>query len=351
MYYRNPDYRQDLKDVSEAIGSVAVLEGCSVLVTGASGLIGSFLVDCLMFCNNELKCQIEVYAMGRDLVSLERRFESHRLSRCLHIVQHDVTVPLNRKQRFDYIIHAASPAYPQAFVTNPVGTIIGNIWGLYHLLEHLRRSDGKRLLFVSSGEVYGQCSPEAEAFDETCYGYVDITDPRSCYPSAKRLGETLCVSYTAQYDVDTVIARLCHTYGPTALRKDNRVSSQFLYDAIAGKELVMKSPGTQLRSYCYVADCASAILTILLRGRSGNAYNVANADSIVTIRDMAYMIADICGTRVVYEQSSDRERSGFNKMMNAVLDTKKLEGLGWTGRYDMRTGLSRTVAIMKQVCR
>lgn len=349
MYYRNEIYREDLKCVLENNSGLGKMKGCSVLITGASGLIGSFLVDTLMFCNELFTYDIDVFAMSRNESVLERRFEAHGCNPHFHVLQHDVNFPLTCTQSFDYIIHAASNAYPQAFSVDPVGTITGNILGVYNLLEYVRNRGGKRLLFISSGEVYGQATDEIDAFDESYSGYVDSTNPRSCYPNAKRLAETLCVSYAKQYGVDTVIARPCHTYGPTATPRDNRVSSQFINNAVAGNDIILKSQGSQLRSYCYVADCVSGILTILLKGTSGDAYNIANANSIVTIRGMAEMIADISGKRIAFDMPNDVERSGYNPVPQSVLRADKLEKLGWSGKYDMRKGLARTICVLEHL--
>lgn len=349
MYYRGNRYREDLKSVLNCVESIYILKQSSVLITGASGLIGSFLVDFLMYCNEVLSLGIDIYVMGRNVSSLSRRFSSHLHSEHFHIIQHDVTTPFTETIHVDYIIHAASNAYPQLFSIDPVGTITSNVFGTYYLLEYLKSTRGKRFLFVSSGEVYGLSCSGGNILDELSYGYVNITDPRSCYPNAKRVTETLCVSYAKQYGVDTVIARPCHIYGPTATLNDNRVSSQFIRNALKGNDLVLKSHGTQLRSYCYVADCVSGILTVLLKGITCNAYNISNIESVVTIREMADIIAEICGVKVCFELPNDEEKAVFNPMMDAVLDSTKLRALGWNCMYNIREGLSRTIGIMRDL--
>ena len=348
MFYKNVIYRGDLQYVLDCI-QLEQLRGCNILVAGATGLIGSFLVDVLMLSNELLHYNINVFAMSRKKESLEKRFKSHLKSPFFHPIQHDVKFPLTCHYRFDYIINAASNAYPLAFSTDPVGTIMGNILGVYNLLEYARQKGIKRFLFISSGEVYGQGNENVSAFDESYSGYVDNTNPRSCYPNAKRAAETLCVAYTKQYGIDTVIARPCHIYGPTATKNDNRASAQFINNVLSGNDIVMKSQGLQLRSYCYVADCVSGILTILLKGETGQAYNIANANSNVTIREMAEIIASISGKKVVFEIPSEIEKAGYNPVMQSVLNAGKLEKLGWKANYDIKTGLKRTIDILKGV--
>lgn len=348
MFYNNSIYREDLKSILDCDIPLEDIKGCSVLVTGASGLIGSFLVDVLMLCNELLDYDISVYAMGRNRDTLEKRFRTHCNSR-FNIIQHDVNHPLSCNQSFDYIIHAASNAYPEVFSSDPVGTIMGNIWGVYNLLDYARQNSTKRFLFISSGEAYGQGTEEISAFDETYSGYVDSTSPRSSYPNAKRTGETLCTSFAKQYGIDTVIVRPCHTYGPTTTAKDNRVSAQFVNNILMGENIVMKSQGLQLRSYCYVADCVSGILITLLKGEISNAYNIANKNSNVTIRELSETIAEISGKRVIFELPSDSEQKGYNPVIQSVLNPSKLERLGWEAKYDIHNGLARTIKILEQI--
>lgn len=349
MFYNISTYKEDLKYVFETVNSLDRLRKCSVLVTGASGLIGSFLIDTLMICNEVGNYEINVFALGRNKITLKNRFKTHCNNEYFHIIEHDISFPLNCDYKFDYIIHAASNAYPLAFITDPVGTIMGNVLGVYNLLEYSRLNGIKRLLFISSGEVYGQGTQDNVEFDETYSGYIDSTSVRACYPNAKRTAETLCVSYSEQYNIDTVIARPCHTYGPTFTSKDNRASTQFIRDVIENKDIVMKSQGLHVRSYCYVADCISGILTILLHGKRGNSYNIANKNSNISIRQMAEMIAKLANKKVIIELPNEVEKKSYNPVTRSVLKTEKLENLGWKAKYDMMTGLKRTVEILRQL--
>jgi UDP-glucuronate decarboxylase len=349
MFYNNIFYQEDLKATINSLTSLEYLKGNKILITGASGLIGSFLVDTLMFYNEQTAGNIHIYAMGRDRTSLEKRFRTHCQKENFHFVQHDVNSILEGNLFFDYIIYAASNAYPRLFAADPVGTIMGNVLGVYNLFEYARKNGIKRFLYISSGEVYGQGTEGISEFSESFSGYIDNTDPRSCYPNAKRTAETLCVSYTKQFNVDAVIARPCHIYGPTATPNDNRATAQFINNALAGKDIVMKSLGTQLRSYCYVADCVSAILTILSHGQTGNAYNIANSHSNVTIREIAEIIAHISGKKVLFEIPNSAEQGSFNPVTQSVLNVEKLECLGWKSKYNIQNGLQRTFEILKEL--
>lgn len=339
-------YQQDLQTAIVSVPNIDRMRNCSVLVTGATGLIGSFLVDMLLFYNQTDDANIDIYALGRNKERLARRFEDNTTDR-LHLVEQDVNQPPDFDFPVDYIIHAASNAYPAAFVSDPVGTILSNVLGTEYLLDYAKTHGVKRFLFVSSGEVYGQGDPALRAFPEHYSGYVDPTQVRSCYPVSKRAAETLCVSYTNQYGLDTVIVRPCHTYGPNTTKSDNRASVQFVTNALKGEDIVMKSRGTQMRSYCYIADCVSALLTVLLDGKSREAYNIANSEVQVTIAGFAEEVAKLTGTKVVFDETDETAKAQRTAISYAVLDSGKLTALGWKGRYSLKQGLKSTICALK----
>lgn len=343
--YDSTTYRQDLQNAIGSTKGIEKLKDCAVMVTGATGLIGSFVVDMLLEYNRLYQANITVYALGRSEKRLQERFDGAACEG-LHFVQQDVNCKPAFDFSVDYIIHAASNAYPAAFVSDPVGTILSNVLGVNYLLDYAKEHGAKRLLFVSSGEVYGQGDPALEAFPEHYSGYVDPTKARSCYPASKRAAETLCVSYTQQYGLDTVIVRPCHTYGPNTTGSDNRANVQFVNNAIAGEDIVMQSRGTQLRSYCYIADCASALLTVLLNGESCEAYNLANPNARVTIAGFAQTVAEVTGRRVVFADEQDVPKNQQTPITYAVLDSNKLCALGWEGKYTVKDGVSNTVRVL-----
>ena len=218
---------------------------------------------------------------------------------------------------------------------------MSNIMGTKNLLDYGRTHGMKRFLYVSSGEVYG--NGDVEEWKEDDSGYVDCMTMRSCYPTSKRAAETLCVAYMHQHNVDVVVARPCHTYGPGFTESDTRAFAQFVRNARKHENIILKSKGEQYRSWLYVKDCVSAILTILLNGQNGEAYNVADKKSCITIRELAETIADIGGAKVVFDVPSDIEKQGFSVIRKAVFDTSKLEALGWEPHYLLQDALMETI--------
>jgi UDP-glucuronate decarboxylase len=341
--------KQYIDDLDEFCGTGLDWEkfnGSNVLVVGGTGMIGTALVDLLERRNAKYSANAVITVMGRDTASARERFGALFDDDRFRFVEHDVTEPFPDLPPFDYIIHAGSPANPKLYSTDPVGTMKSNLVGTINVLEHARKTGTRSVLYVSSGEVYGDGGNED--FTETYSGFVDILNPRACYPSSKRAAETLCASYAKQYSLNVVVARPCHVYGPTCTRGDNRIASQFIRDAVAGKDIVMKSEGMQVRSYCYVWDCAVGIFAALLGGSSGNAYNVSDTGSVASIREYAETVASACGVRVRFDLPTGEERAAFNPATRAVLDASKLAALGWKPRVHLTEGIARTVRCLER---
>ena len=224
---------------------------------------------------------------------------------------------------------------------------MSNFIGTKCLLDFARNNNVKRLLLISSSEVYGKRENNTPSKTDD-YGWIDILSPRSSYSIGKCAAETLCVSYHYEYGVDTVIVRPGHIYGPTATETDNRVSSQWAYDVARGNDIIMKSEGLQVRSYCYCLDCASAVLIAMLKGKSVSSYNISNPKSIITIKELAEILIQTAGVNLKIEIPDEADRKGFNPMTNSSLDSADLLALGWNGIFDAERGLSHTVNILKE---
>lgn len=325
--------------ISQLCEVLPALHGKRVLITGANGLIASYLIDFLRYYNQEVKASICVYAMSRSSKKLERRFGTG--DALFYLVEQDLNEPLSREMDCDYIIHAASNAHPLAFSQDPVGTMKTNLVGTMNLLD-LARKTGARFLFISSGEVYGN-NENGHAFVETDSGNVNPAQVRACYPESKRAAETLSLAYHSQYQVHVNIARLCYVYGGTITDTNSRADAQFLRNALNHEDIVMKSEGLQRRTYCYVADAAAAILTIMLKGGGSEVYNVANPNSIVSVRQYAEVLAKLCGVQLRFALPDGVEAKGYSKPADSILDASKLIALGWVPVYDIETGLKRTI--------
>ncbi len=335
---------KDCMTYKTAINAVAAeisTKGGRILVTGSTGLIGSCIIDVLLAANASFGKEYEIFALGRSEEKMLNRFGKNDN---LHFVVQDVTEPIT-VDGLDHVIHAASNADPRSYALYPAETIITNIKGAINVLEYCKRNN-TRVLLTSSFEVYGKL--EQDIYDETHYGIIDLNMIRSCYPESKRTAEMLFKSYADEYNVDCVIARLSSIYGPTMKSDDSKAHAQFIRNALAGENIVLKSKGEQVRSYCYVMDAVSALFAILYKGKSGEAYNVANENSIASIAELAKTIADQAGTEVVFELPDEIESKGFSKPQNCVLNTEKIKKLGWFGKYDLQTGIRETLTVLTE---
>lgn len=347
MFSKNPDYQKDVEKVIQNQLDWEKLTNKSLLFVGASGMIGTFLIDCLMAVNEKHSLNISIYAMGRNQHKLESRFIKYKNDRNFHLVVGDILEPLSCDIHYDFIIHGASNTHPKAYVSDPINTIMTNITGTEQVLNYAAKNQVERILFLSTVEIYGENRGDTEKFDESYCGYIDCNTLRAGYPEGKRASEALCQAYIQHYGIDVVIPRLCRIFGPTMLADDSKASSQFIKNAVNNEDIVLKSEGTQYYSYCYVADAAYALLYLLFNGKNGEAYNVANSEFNLTLKELATKLSAIAGTKVIFEIPDKKEAAGYSKATQAILDTKKIEAIGWEPIYSLDEGLEQVIRIMK----
>ena len=352
----NQVYYADVKRVA-SIKTIdySKLKNSKILITGAAGLICSFLVDVLMYRNSEYNDNIKIYLMDRDESRIKNRFNYYELcsidednSNLVYIIQ-NVCDEFDFGIDFDYLIHGASNTHPKLYATDPVGTITANVIGLNNILKYCISHKPKRVFMMSSVEIYGENKGDVDKFDENYLGYINCNTVRAGYPEGKRLGEALCQAYISQYDMNIVIARFSRVYGPTLLKDDSKAMSQFLWNAVNNENVVLKSEGTQLYSYTHMTDAVSAILTILVNGNNGEVYNVADDSSNVMLRDVAKVLADYNDKEVIFELPDEVEKKGYSTATKAIMSSDKINGIGWRPYYTIEAGLNNTVSVMKNI--
>ncbi|WP_238652299.1 NAD-dependent epimerase/dehydratase family protein [Paenibacillus piscarius] len=344
----NPVYKEDIEYVANLMLPWDLLKNKRILLSGVSGMIGSFLIDVLMYRNEFYNDNCFVLGLGRDKEKARIRFDNIWESEFFSFENHDINVPLNNFGDFDYIIHAASNTHPVAYASDPIGTITTNVIGTYNLLNYAVASKVKRFLFASSVEIYGENRGDVEGFDESYSGYINCNTLRAGYPESKRVGEALCQAFMKQHRIDVVNARLSRTYGPTMQLSDTKALSQFIKRAVSKESIILKSEGTQLYSYNYIADTVAGILVILFRGISGEVYNISDKGSDITLKELAYLLASEVNTNVIFEMPEIEEKLGYSKATKAIMNSTKLQSLGWKARYDIEDGLKRTIKILSE---
>lgn len=338
-------YQLQLQTIAEQTLPWYKLENKTVLLSGATGMIGKCLIDLLMLRNKLFGSNIEVIALSRNAETAKRRFEEYWNLPEFTYFSCDINNEIPECGKADFIIHAASNTHPKQYSGDPIGTIASNIIGTKNLLDYAVLHQAQQFCFLSSVEVYGENRGDVEKFDEAYLGYLDCNTLRAGYPESKRVGESLCNAYGEAHKLPFVIPRLSRLYGPTMLPTDTKAISQFIRKAAAGEDIVLKSEGTQKYSYTFVTDAVNAILHIMLMGENGEAYNVAAAESDIELRELASILAQIAGKEVVFELPEESERKGYSTATKAMLDAGKLEKLGWKAKVHLPEGLRCTVDI------
>ncbi|MDE6201978.1 MAG: NAD-dependent epimerase/dehydratase family protein [Lachnospiraceae bacterium] len=317
--------------------------GRTVMISGATGMIGKCLIDLFMFLNLKSEAPVRVIALSRNEEQARKRFASCWDNGNFQYISCDVNREIPECGNADYIIHAASNTHPVQYAGDSIGTIASNVIGTKNLLDYAVSHRVQHFCFVSSVEIYGENRGDAEKFDEQYLGYIDCNTLRAGYPESKRLGETLCNAYYQTYGLTFTIPRLSRVYGPTMLSSDTKAISQFIKKAAAGEDIVLKSEGRQMYSYTFVTDAVSGILYTMLLGKPGEAYNVADEESDIALKDLAGHLAHIAGTQVVFQLPDEKESRGYSTATKAMLDASKLCSLGWKPQVHMAEGLRCTV--------
>ena len=349
--YESEKYLEDLKGICEIPLPWDKLQQNSVLISGANGMVGSCLIDVIMYRNYQYGMNCMVYALGRNELKIKDRFSYCWEDRNFQFISQDINDPIIRSdiKNVDFVLHLASNTHPIAYATDPIGTITTNIIGLKNMLDFAVDHHTKCMAFVSSNEIYGENRGDVEIFDEGYCGYINCNTLRAGYPESKRCGEALCQAFIKQRGLYVVIPRLTRSYGPTMLKSDTKAISQFILKAIAGEDIVLKSTGNQYYSYTYVADAVSGLLTVLLCGECGESYNIADSCSDIMLKDLAEIIAEKAGTKVIFETPDYLEQIGYSKATKARLSGQKINQLGWHAIYKIGDGVGRTIDILKNL--
>jgi UDP-glucuronate decarboxylase len=322
------------------------LGGKSVLITGATGLVGAFLTETLL-CRNEVfpgpPCR--VVALVRDKQRAAARFAHHGPAAALQLLVQNVEEPVPSDLCADFIIHAAGNATPHLFGNDPVGTYRGALLGTHYLLRHAQHVGSQGFLLLSTGAVHGHISGDHTIVDERVIGSVDPLDPYACYAESKRMAETMCASWARQFGTPARIARLGHTYGPGLRREDDRAFAQFAYAIVDRNDISLQTDGAAVRPYCYLSDAVDALFRILLMGSDGEAYLLANTAATCSIIELATLLVDM------FPERGSRLRmlapaiaaSIANQDPYRKLSIAKLQSLGWAPQVGIRAGFQRTV--------
>ncbi len=323
------------------------LRESKVYISGAAGMIASYLVYYLIYLNEVYGYNIEIYAGIRNEKKALWRFKNYIDKHYFHIIKDDVVYPLSNDIKFDYVIHAASLASPQYYGKMPVETMLPNIIGTYNLLNHAKNYGAKSFVFFSSGAVYG-INKTNFLINENMNGEFDFIAPQNVYGESKRSGEALCSAFYKEYGVPVKSVRIFHTYGPTLdLNGDKRAFSDFVNKIVNNENIILRSDGRQYRQFCYLTDAILAILFVLINGQNGESYNLANNKEFVTIRDLAERLVQFYPEKhlkVIINVKKDDGYLPLDNVKPVLSDTAKIERLGCDFRVSIEEGFKRTIS-------
>ncbi len=324
------------------------LKNSRVLVTGANGLIASYIIYTLLHLNETQGCGITIYALARSEEKIRRRYGALLERADFKLVLQDVTAPLLLDLSMDYIIHAASQTSPKQFTEDPVGTALGNVLGTNNMLSFAVKSGAKVFLLLSTREIYGKSVKEFAEEDD--YGVTDPTQVRSCYPEGKRMAETLCAAYREQHELNCKIARIAHAYGPGMLLSDGRVVGDFIGNVVRKEPIVMNSDGSGTLALTYISDLVSGLFMTICNFDEF-VYNISDSSHPITVRQLAELLCETASDpriRLEIHLANQRQSAGYLAHKVPFLSATKANVQGWLPRVSLQNGLRKTVAFFVQ---
>ena len=346
----DPILQEDLEIIAGS-GSIpwSSIENQTILVTGATGLVGSQLVKALACRNRLFNSSIKILACVRNIDKAKKIYADTTNHKELQFVTGDVAKALEVEGSVDFIIHTASATASKEFVEKPVEVIRTTLDGTQNILELARLKKSKGVVYLSSMEAFGVVPASDKKASEKDLGSIDLTNPRSCYPEGKRMAECICTAYAKEYGIPVKVARLSQTFGAGITYTENRVFAQFAKAAIEGHDIVLHTKGLSWGNYCYTRDTVIAILTLLVKGVAGEAYTVANEDSNVRIKDMAQMVASRIAQdkiKVIFDIPESALTYGYAPDTELHLSSAKMQALGWKPTVNLEETYRRMMQSM-----
>lgn len=337
---------EDLEYISKGLNNLNKLSGKVVLISGANGFLPAYIVESILFLQaKNIIENVKILALVRNISKAKLRFKDYLENKSLIFLEQDVCIPLNYKEKVNFIIHAASQASPKYYGTDPIGTLSANVIGTINMLEFAQKQSVESFLYFSSSEVYGVVDESQMPIKESNFGYLDPINVRSCYAESKRMGENICIAFMHQHHIPVKIVRPFHTYGPGMMLNDGRVYADFISDIVNNRNIVMKSDGLAQRAFCYLSDATIAFLLVLLKGEEGQPYNVGNPNCEISIVNLAQLLVDLFPSKMIKLQRIENISNNYihSKVNRNLPDIEKIKSLGWIPKISINEGFYRTI--------
>lgn len=336
--------QEDLKLMADEHLDWHQFDGKTILVTGATGMLAAYISYFLLYLKEEKGIDLSLLALCRTKSKAENTFKEFLDKPYFNLLLQDVCDSIQYGGSIDYIFHLAGNASPHFINSDPVGIVKSNMLGTFNVLELAKEKHTSKVVFASTREVYGKNEKE-NSLTETSFGTIDPMENRSCYPESKRAAETIFRSYFLQYGVNFNALRIAHSYGPGMnLHSDGRVMADLMGNVVDGKDIELKSTGEALRAFCYITDAVTGIFYAVLKGKPGEAYNLANETEEISIHDLAQMLVSLrkdADLNVVF--NIPKTNTGYCNYKRVGLNTQKLESLGWKPKVSLKEGCLKTI--------
>ncbi len=344
--YNNKIVMEDMVTIFKQSSNLEKFKNKNILITGANGMLAAYCMYFLMFLNDNKNMNIKIFALVRNVNKLKENTNYDERNDIIPIVQ-DVNEKIKISENVDYIIHMASNANPKSITEKPVEIINSNVLGTLNVLE-LAKEKNAKLFFPSTREIYGKVDDSIKKIKETDMGVLDNTQLRSCYPESKKMAENLIISYAYQYGIKYKIARIAHVYGPGMnISNDGRIMSDLIGNAVKNENIILKSKGEDIRAFCYVTDAINGLLKIILNDNENEIYNLSNETEEIKVVDLAYLIKELLNNKVDVVFNIKENNNEYVKFKRTMLDTTKLEGIGWNPSTNLKSGIKRTIEYFK----
>lgn len=344
--------KSDFEFVSNTFTEFDFFKNKVFLISGATGFIGSMLIKYLLFCNNAHNLNIRLIALARNEKKVNEIYKEELKNPHFTVIYKDLILDdlSDIDCDIDFIIHTAAITASKTMVQNPVYTIKTSILGTLKLLDLGVKKKISSFLYLSSMEIYGNPNLNRKVKEQDI-GYLNLESIRSCYPESKRMCECLCKSYAVEYGLPVISARLAQTFGAGISKDENRIFAQFAKSILNKTDIILHSTGQSEGNYIYISDAISAILFLLVKGKSGESYNVSNEENHMKIIDMANFIVETFAQKqinVKIELPASESEFGYAADVKLHLDNSKMCDLGWKPVVDLKASYDRLICYLRE---